>query len=50
MKLTAKVFVSLDGVYQGGGAPDEDRRGGFDRGGRQAGHVDEELGDFITKS
>ena len=48
MKLTAKIFTSLDGVYQGGGAPDEDRRGGFDRGGWQASHGDGELGAFIT--
>ena len=48
MKLTAKIFTSLDGVYQGGGGPDEDRRGGFERGGWQASHGDAELGAFIT--
>jgi dihydrofolate reductase len=48
MKLTAMVFVTLDGVYQGGGGPDEDRRGGFDRGGWQAPFNDEETGRFIT--
>jgi dihydrofolate reductase len=50
MKLTAKIFTSLDGVYQGGGGPDEDRRGGFDRGGWQASHADEELGAFIREA
>jgi dihydrofolate reductase len=50
MKLTAKIFTSLDGVYQGGGGPDEDRRNGFDRGGWQASHTDEELGTFITRA
>ena len=25
VKLTAKIFMTLDGVYQGGGGPDEDR-------------------------
>jgi dihydrofolate reductase len=33
MKLTASMMVSVDGVYQGPGGPDEDRRGGFERGG-----------------
>jgi dihydrofolate reductase len=42
MKLTASVMVSLDGVYQGPGGPDEDRRGGFDRGGWTAAYPDPE--------
>src|SRR5260370_20043690 len=33
MKLTTVTNVSLDGVMQGLGGPDEDRRGGFERGG-----------------
>ena len=48
MKLTACEFVTLDGVYQGPGGPDEDRRNGFDRGGWQAPFGDEETGEFIT--
>jgi dihydrofolate reductase len=31
--LSVNIFVSLDGVVQGPGAPDEDRSGGFERGG-----------------
>ena len=33
MKLITPTFVSVDGVMQGVGAPDEDRSGGFERGG-----------------
>jgi hypothetical protein len=32
MKLTASMMLTLDGVYQGPGGPDEDRHGGFERG------------------
>src|SRR5207248_7967069 len=33
MKLTTVTNVSVDGGMQGLGGPDEDRRGGFERGG-----------------
>ena len=48
MKLTATMMLSVDGVYQGPGGPDEDRRGGFERGGWVARHFDEETGRFVT--
>ena len=50
MKLTATEFLSLDGVYQGPGGPDEDRRNGFDRGGWVAPFGDDESGAFITST
>ncbi|MFY1615453.1 dihydrofolate reductase family protein [Micromonospora sp. WMMD736] len=39
MLLSVNVFVSLDGVVQGPGAPDEDRSNGFDRGGWLVPHM-----------
>jgi dihydrofolate reductase len=47
VKLMATMMVSLDGVYQGPGGPDEDRRGGFERGGWTAASADEEMGPFL---
>ena len=48
MKLTATMMLTLDGVYQGPGGADEDRRGGFERGGWTAAHFDDETGKFVT--
>ena len=49
MQLTATTNVSVDGVMQGLGGPDEDRRGGFDRGGWALPLVDEETGDYLNQ-
>jgi dihydrofolate reductase len=48
VKLTASMMVTLDGVYQGPGGPDEDRRGGFERGGWTQAHADPDMGPFLT--
>ncbi len=47
MKLVATMMLSVDGVYQGPGGPDEDRRGGFERGGWAHQH-DEEGGRILN--
>ena len=49
MKLTTTTNVSVDGVMQGLGGPDEDRRGGFERGGWAAHAFDNEAGTFLNQ-
>ena len=49
MKLTTMTQVTVDGVMQGnGGATEEDRRSGFERGGWAMGVFDDETGTFIS--
>jgi dihydrofolate reductase len=48
-KLVVDQFMTLDGVVQAPGGPDEDRSGGFAHGGWQAPVFDEESGKLIVE-
>lgn len=51
MKLTTMTQVTIDGVTQGnGGASEEDRRNGFERGGWALGKGDDETQAFIKQT
>ena len=49
MKLTTITHVSVDGVLQGLGGPNEDRRGGFERGGWALPLFDDEAETFLSE-
>lgn len=48
MRLTLTMFVTLDGVVQAPGGPDEDPSGGFDHGGWLVPYADEDMAQAMT--
>jgi len=46
-KLKVSTFVTLDGVMQAPGGPDEDRSGGFTNGGWSVGYWDDRMGQVM---
>jgi dihydrofolate reductase len=49
MQLTVQTFLTLDGVMQAPGGPDEDPSDGFPHGGWQAPFDDPAAGEFVTE-
>src|SRR6266568_337675 len=47
-RIVVLTMVTLDGVMQGPGGPEEDTSGGFKYGGWTAPYVDESFGDMIN--
>ena len=49
MKLTVQTFLTLDGVMQSPGGPEEDPSDAFTHGGWQAPFLDPAVGEFVTE-
>jgi dihydrofolate reductase len=50
MELTATTMMSLDGVTQAPGGPDEDRSGGFELGGWVMPYFDDDGGRYVSEN
>ncbi|GAA2202061.1 dihydrofolate reductase family protein [Streptomyces bangladeshensis] len=48
-RLVSTIFITLDGVYQAPGGPQEDTRGGFAQGGWSFPYGDDDFGRFVTE-
>lgn len=48
-QLVLSTFLTLDGVIQAPGGPEEDPTGGFSHGGWTVPHVDEHVGAFMAE-
>jgi hypothetical protein len=48
-KLVVSEFLTLDGVMQAPGDPNEDRSGGFEHGGWQLAFFDDAFGKFVME-
>jgi dihydrofolate reductase len=47
-KLIVGTFLTIDGVYQGPGGPEEDEEGSFEHGGWSVSYWDESMGELMT--